>query len=57
MANKLKTGPATTAPKTVGRVVLVGTYKGDQLTRWRGWYNCPLDEEKSCAKAAKENPL
>ena len=24
------------------KVVLVGTYKGDQLTRWRGWYNYPL---------------
>ena len=21
-----------------GRIVLVGTYKGDQLTQWRGWY-------------------
>ncbi len=24
------------------RVVLVGTYKGDQLTKWSGWYNYPL---------------
>ena len=24
------------------RVVLVGTYKGDQLSRWRGWYNYPI---------------
>ena len=24
------------------RVVLVGTYKGDQLTKWRGWYNYPV---------------
>ena len=27
------------------RVVLVGTYKGDQLTRWRGWYNYPISDE------------
>ena len=20
------------------RIVLVGTYKGDQLTKWRGWF-------------------
>ena len=32
-----KSGDATS-----GRVVLVGTYKGDQLTKWRGWYNYPL---------------
>ena len=25
-----------------GRIVLVGTYKGDQLTKWRGWYNYPV---------------
>ena len=24
------------------RIVLVGTYKGDQLTKWRGWYNYPV---------------
>lgn len=29
---------------TSGRIVLVGTYKGDQLTKWRGWYNCPISE-------------
>ena len=28
-----------------GRVVLVGTYKGDQLTKWRGWYNYPISDE------------
>lgn len=26
------------------RVVLVGTYKGDQLSRWRGWYNYPITD-------------
>ena len=28
-----------------GRMVLVGTYKGDQLTRWRGWYNYPISDK------------
>ena len=28
----------------IGRVVLVGTYKDDQLAKWRGWYNWPLKE-------------
>ena len=27
------------------RVVLVGTYRGDQLTKWRGWYNYPISED------------
>ena len=25
-----------------GRIVLVGTYRGDQLTQWRGWYCYPV---------------
>lgn len=25
------------------RNVLVGTYKGEQLTKWRGWYNNALE--------------
>ncbi len=25
------------------RIVLVGTYKGEQLTKWRGWYNNALE--------------
>ena len=28
--------------ETDGRIVLVGTYKGDQLKKWRGWYNYPV---------------
>ena len=37
-----------------GRVVLVGTYKGDQLAKWRGWYNWPLTEaDFSAAKGTK----
>ena len=31
--------------EAVRRVVLVGTYKGDQLTKWRGWYNYPVTNE------------
>ena len=27
------------------RFVLVGTYKGDQLTAWRGWYNYPISDD------------
>lgn len=35
------------------RVVLVGTYKGDQLTKWRGWYNYPISDDDLAAKSAK----
>ena len=38
---------------TEGDVVLVGTYKGDQLTAWRGWYNYPIsDKDKISAEEA-----
>lgn len=44
--------------KTVGktaqrRVVLIGTYRGDQLKDWPGWYCWPLDAGESHAKSAK----
>ncbi len=41
------------------RIVLVGTYKGDQLTKWRGWYNYPISarDKISEADAAKVNEL
>ena len=29
------------------RCVLVGTYKGEQLTAWRGWYNYPISESEA----------
>ena len=32
-------------------IVLVGTYKGDQLTKWRGWYNYPVSEANQIAEA------
>lgn len=35
------------------RIVLIGTYKGDQLTKWRGWYNYPIsDDDKIGAEDA-----
>ncbi len=39
--------------------VLVGTYKGDQLTRWRGWYNYPISDKDniSADNAAKITEL
>ena len=44
------------------KVVPVGTYKGDQLTKWRGWYNYPLlmpvmDTVGSPASARVENAI
>ena len=39
-------GARDAAPK----VVLVGTYRGDQLVRWRGWYCWPM-----AADAAMQN--
>ena len=35
---------APVAASANGRIALVGTYKGDQLTKWRGWYNYPVPE-------------
>ena len=38
------------ARDAVPKVVLVGTYRGDQLVRWRGWYCWPM-----AADAAMQN--
>ena len=27
------------------RCVLIGTYKGEQLAKWRGWYNYPISDK------------
>ena len=27
-------------------IVLVGTYKGDQLAKWRGWYDYPISDDE-----------
>ena len=29
-----------------GKYVLVGTYRGNQLTRWSGWYNYPISDKE-----------
>ncbi len=41
------------------RVVLVGTYKGEQLAKWRGWYNYPISagDKIPVSDAAKVNEL
>lgn len=37
----------------VVRIVLVGTYKGNQLEKWRGWYCYPVsDEDKALEDSA-----
>ena len=40
--NSRKTKEAQQVASEVSRIVLVGTYKGDQLTKWLGWYNYPI---------------
>ena len=64
MKTKVKESEKKSMPKNESvdvrrRIVLVGTYKGDQLTKWRGWYNYPIsDKDKiSEADAAKVNEL
>ena len=37
--------------KCDAHAVLVGTYKGDQLTRWCGWYNYPISDEDKITEA------
>ena len=40
-----------------GRIVLVGTYKGDQLAKWRGWYNYPVGNgERGTGKGRVPQP-
>ena len=52
-ARKAKAKEAQCVASKRPRIVLVGTYKGDQLTKWRGWYNYPIsDEDKIGAEDA-----
>ena len=44
-SEKHNIGGVSAAKKSDVRVVLVGTYKGDQLTKWRGWYNYPISDD------------
>jgi len=55
----LQRGVSHAKSETPGRIVLVGTYKGDQLTDWRGWYNYPISDEDKItdADAAKITEL
>lgn len=41
------------------RCVLIGTYKGDQLTKWKGFYNYPIGEKDKLTEedASKINEL
>ena len=38
-------------------VVLVGTYRGDQLAKWRGWYNCPVSDEDFTRNQLDSKPI
>ena len=44
-ANVIEHRKDTSSRAAPGRRVLVGTYKGDQLSKWRGWYNYPVSDE------------
>ena len=61
MAKKLKTKKEANAAEesAAKKVVLVGTYKGDMLTKWRDWYCYPVRaaDKISEADAAKINVL
>ena len=48
---KRQRGVSQAKCETPGRIVLVGTYKGDQLTAWRGWYNYPISEGDKITEA------
>ena len=50
-SEKHNIGGVSAAKKSDVRVVLVGTYKGDQLTAWRGWYNYPISNEDKITEA------
>ena len=50
-ANAAKHRNKMASRATPERVVLVGTYKGDQLTEWRGWYNYLISDKDKIAVA------
>ncbi len=56
--SRIKAKPAEMKP-AAQKVVLVGTYKGDMLTRWPKWYCYPIraSDKISDADAAKINEL
>ena len=60
MKNKFKESVNKHMPENVSadvgaRIVLVGTYKGDQLTKWRGWYNYPISAKDKISEADAVN--
>jgi len=57
--NSRKTAPRKADSSEERKIVLVGTYKGDQLTDWRGWYNYPIsdDDKINEVEAAKIKEL
>ena len=54
-----KVAPGKVSVAKLHKCVLVGTYKGDQLTRWSGWYNYPISDKDKIDPAdfAKINEL
>ena len=50
-ARKAKAKEAQCVASKRPRIVLVGTYKGDQLTKWRGWYNYPISDGDKITEA------
>ena len=52
---KQKSGEVRDQAAEAGRIVLVGTYKGDQLTEWRGWYNYPISDADKITEADAAN--
>ena len=46
-----KQGSLTGMAEEERRIVLVGTYKGSQLTGWRGWYNYPVSDDDKITEA------
>ena len=46
---------AKTEDQEKKKIVLVGTYRDDQLTKWRGWYNYPISDEDKITVADAAN--
>ena len=51
MEARRKNQSAAAKREATPKFVLVGTYKGDQLTDWRGWYNYPISDGDKITEA------
>ena len=51
MEARRKNQRAAAKREATPKFVLVGTYKGDQLTDWRGWYNYPISDGDKITEA------